>query len=63
MRIWAAIAGLQIAFLTATLLTAWILTYLWGVMSFGVVFATWVIVTVSVIVLARLLSKLLPSQM
>jgi hypothetical protein len=54
----AIIAGILIAFLAATFLTAWCLTYILGVMSLGVVVATWALVTVSVTALARLLSGL-----
>lgn len=61
-RTWAVIAGVQIGFVTVTLLAAWLLTYLLGVMSFGVVVATWAITTVSVSVLARLLSRVFVSQ-
>lgn len=50
------IAGILIAFLAATFLAACLLTYLLGVMSLGVVVATWALVTVSVTVLARLLA-------
>ena len=50
------IAGMLIAFLAATFLAACLLTYLLGAMSLGVVVPTWAIVTVSVTVLARLLS-------
>lgn len=52
------IAGIVIAFLTATFLAALFLTYLSGAMSLGGMVATWAIVTVSVTVLARLLSGL-----
>ena len=50
------IAGILIAFLAATFLAACLLTYLLGVMSFGVVVGTWALVTVSVTLVARLLS-------
>ena len=50
------ISGMLIAFLAATFLAACLLTYLLGAMSLGVVVATWAMVTVSVTVLARLLS-------
>ena len=61
-RTWAVIAGVQIGFVTVTLLAAWLLTYLLGAMSFGVVVATWAIMTVSVSVLARLLSRVFANQ-
>ena len=50
------IAGILIAFLGATFLAACLLTYILGIMSAGIVLATWAIVTVSVVALARLLS-------
>ena len=52
------IGGILLAFLAATFLAACLLTYLFGVMSLGVVVATWAILTVSVTVLARLLAGL-----
>jgi hypothetical protein len=50
------IAGVLLAFLAATLVAACLVAYLLGVMSIGIVVGTWVIVTVSVTFLARLLS-------
>ena len=56
------IAGVLIAFLTATLAAGVLVTYLIGSLSFAAVLAAWVIITILVSIVARLPGALLNSE-